>query len=776
MRTSTVAAAIAALLAVSCSGRKNGGDAGQDTGDEDGADAAEDAIGEDTGPEPVVPIPPVVGTIGTEPLDCAGAYAMPDEITGADGLGHHGWTLDDLEFTLRWSLGTRFDNDWISRNDASSPSLRTNPWLVPEAGRCYVREIEESVEAGEPCLAEVLGDVSAFSHPKTAYDALVKDTYEPHAYDPVDVLGAVRGLVELPNELPGAPVPPAWDAALEETLGAAVEPWPEAMRQAVARLVLAIGEAHALKMAAIAEADDEALARIHQQFLDEVYGSIDSTFASPQGGTVVQDIITNGDWVDLALFTAAGLAVAGAADEAAAALAAVAPFDSPGLDVLTPHGRIIVSTVDEDTEYAAETLADAALVVDLAGDDTYHGRFAATHRFWMGASVVVDAAGSDAYSPETADIESETTRVWEAFDNATGFTQGAGLMGVGVLVDAGGDDTYAATSYAQGSGAFGVGILHDAGGTDSYKLGNAGQGQGFFGTGMLIDSSGNDRYGIYTTGQGSGRPYGHGLLLDMDGTDTYIGYYQELEPELPAPGYQNYFRLSGSTWPYSDSGGNPHYMSNCQGIGWGFRGDWFSPQVSWMGGFGALVDLGTGDDVHYADCMSMGQGFVYGFGLLYDGGGSDTYHTFWWGPAAAAHMGVGLLLDDGGDDDIHVAWASGGFGYDCSVGWLVDGGGNDTYGGQFHYGMAYTYGMTFFVNEGGNDVYNDGSVLADPPFGIVNGGAAGQNLAGVFVDLGGGTDTYNTACAGVGNDAEWYLDPIGSDANPAIHKGIGIDR
>jgi hypothetical protein len=211
-------------------------------------------------------------------------------------------------------------------------------------------------------------------------------------------------------------------------------------------------------------------------------------------------------------------------------------------------------------------------------------------------------------------------------------------------------------------------------------------------------------------------------------------------------------------------------------VGWGFRHEWVTPENAWMGGFGALIDLGTGNDEHYADCMSMGQGFVYGFGFLYDEGGDDRYRTFWWGPAAAAHMGVGLFVDEDGNDDLHVAHASGGFGYDCSVGWLLDNGGNDTYGGQFHYGKGYTWGLTFMINSGGDDTYNDGSVLTDPPFGIVQKAYTGVNLIGMFMDLGGGTDTYNTTYAGVGNDALWYHDPIGDDADPAFHKGVGIDK
>jgi hypothetical protein len=390
--------------------------------------------------------------------------------------------------------------------------------------------------------------------------------------------------------------------------------------------------------------------------------------------------------------------------------------------------------------------------------------------------VLIDLAGNDRYTPGVADIESPSTTTQDAFDSDFGFTQGCGVFGVGLLIDGGGDDEYTASVYAQGSGAFGVGLLQDLGGIDSYKLGNAGQGAGIFGIGLLMDAAGGDRYGIYTSGQGIGRPRGHGLLFDLDGNDTYIGYYAGGEPELPGAGYNNYYNLPDGTG-YHSADGTPHYMSLAQGVGWGFRFDWFSQnQANWNGGFGALVDLGDGDDEHYADCMTMGQGFVYGFGFLYDDGGDDKYRTFWWGPAAAAHMGVGLLIEEDGNDDIHVTRLSGGYGYDCSVGWLVDNGGDDVYGGQFNYGRAYTYGMTFFVNDGGDDTYNNGEEQTDPRFGVVDHGFPGANLAGVFIDLGGGTDTYYTSIEGVGNDSYWYLDPVGEDADPALHKGVGIDK
>ncbi|MBW2457548.1 MAG: hypothetical protein JRI68_23780 [Deltaproteobacteria bacterium] len=733
-----------------------------------------------------VAIVPVVGEQATLPLDCSGAYQLPAEFTGSEGLGHHGWDLDDLTLTLAWAMDTKFVSRWISANDNSAPSMRVRSWLVPEASYCYVNGLRSAMAttgSGESDLAALVGELTGFAHGEVAYDGLYQDGYTPPDYDDGrerPLMGAIRGLYELPNPLPGAPVVEPWSDGSRDWVAPAIADYPVELDVALATVLLRIGEASLLKQQALAGTDPVAMVGIFDQFLVESYATQSTTTVSPRGGSVIDQIFLHGDTLGRQSIHAAAIAVAGATDELRRVLEDVPAFDSFGLDFVTPHGRVIVNTDASDTTYAAEQLLGTALVVDLGGNDTYHGRYASTHFYWMGASVVIDMAGNDSYSPEVADIEAEATTAAEAFDNGGGFTQGAGLFGVGLLVDAAGDDVYTASVYAQGSGAFGVGLLYDVAGTDTYKLGNAGQGAGYFGMGALVDGAGNDSYGLYTTGQGSGRPQGHGLLLDLEGDDRYVTYHNVNEPELPGPGYNNYFGLNGSTWPYSDDEGNPHYMSNSQGIGWGFRGDWFpsgpSSNTAWGGGFGALVDLGDGADEHLADCMTMGQGFVYGFGLLYDEGGSDHYRTFWWGPAAAAHMGVGALIDENGDDDIHVARLSGGYGFDCSVGWLIDNGGNDRYAGRFNYGKGYTSGSTFFINVGGDDEYNADSALTDPPFGIVHNAYPGAKLAGVFMDLGGGTDTYNTGVAGVGNDALWYLDPIGDNADPEFHKGVGIDK
>ena len=748
-------------------------------GDDGKKKQTEDDAGPDAGPEQLIP---EIGEIGTSAIDCSGSYAYPEELTNDEGLGHHGWGFDDLHLTLAWSMPNMFVSNWISNNADSAPSLRVHPELAPEAGYCYrdgLVAASEGAAEGGAVLGDLLSAMTAFAHPESTYDGLERDVYTAPDYG-LDLLGegvigeAIEGLFELPNELPGAPSGEFDSSALEDIAAVEAGLGPEASA-AVARLILSVGEAYLIKQQILEAADTEIFAAMHEGYLSAYYGSSSSYRVSPTG-QVILDTIDYGDLFDLRLMYAAALAVTEAADQCRAALANVAPFQSPGIDVETPHGRILIVTFDGNNQYGGGDLEGTAIVIDLAGDDSYGGRYAATHEFWMSASVLVDLAGNDRYNPEAADIESPSTTTQEAFDNEVGFTQGSGLFGVGVLIDAAGDDEYTASVYAQGSGAFGVGVLQDLGGVDSYKLGNAGQGSAMFGVGLLMDVGGGDRYGVYTNGQGVGRPKGHGLLFDLDGDDTYIGYYAGGEPELPGDGYNNYYNLADGSG-YSSADGTPHYMSVAQGVGWGFRGDWLAQyQTNWNGGFGALVDLGDGADEHYADCMTMGQGFVYGFGFLYDDGGDDKYRTFWWGPAAAAHMGVGLLIEEDGNDDIHVTRLSGGYGYDCSVGWLVDNGGDDVYGGQFNYGRAYTYGMTFMVNDGGDDVYNNGAEQTDPRFGVVDHGFNNAHLAGVFIDLGGGTDTYNTSIEGVGNDAYWYLDPVGEDADPAVHKGVGIDK
>jgi hypothetical protein len=729
-------------------------------------------------PASTQPVFPELGTTEARPVQVLGAWTPPPELLGPDGLGHHGWTEDDVDdFTARWSVDVDVPTTWISDPANRGPSVRVHTLRAPDVGQAVQDGIRAAIASDRP-LHDLIEAHSTWVHRGAHLDELAADVHVPAA---VDLSGgnalfrALAGVRATANPLDGPGDGPFDEAALLEATSA----WPEPAQEPLARLVLAIAEAARWKKVALFRVDAAALDRIRAQLLDENYATIDTAYVSPKGGSVVADLALVADQIDATALHASALAVAAAVDDVQAALADVEPFDGGDLTLATSYGQIALrSSATADTWDNPAT----ALVVDLGGDDVYGDGAATAMLWWEGASVVVDVRGDDQYGIDVPDLQDGSAQGWAVFEPKLGFTQGSAVAAVAVLSDGAGHDRYAASVHAQGSAVLGVGVLDDRGGNDIYRVGAHGQGVADFGLGILRDAGGDDDYRGYSVVQGVGKPGGHGLLLDQGGSDTYVALVQAQEPWLPAEySAPNYFNLP-SSWAYGIDG-VPHYMSIAQGTGWGYRHEWLQPLTGrtavWAGGFGALVDLGDGNDTHVADCMSMGQGFVYGLGMLYDEGGDDTYRTFWWGPGASAHMGVGLFWDRDGDDDVYTTRASSGFGYDLGVGWWIDEGGDDTYGGQVHYGRAYLNAFTYFLNLGGDDVYNSGGVRRDPYYGVVrngDGGLTGTKLLGVFMDLGGGADEYNTGVEGPGNDAAWYHEPVSSNVNPELHKGIGLDR
>lgn len=750
------------------------------TPSEPAPDAAPDA------PAEIAAVTPVLGAITEVPLDCSGAYALPAAFTGPKGLGGVGWTLADLTNDIAWNVPNEMTNLWIAGTDMAHAGVRLSPHLAPEAGHCYKDMVQAAVDkgAGAGALSAVLAAMSGFGQRDRAYDDLITLAYEPHAYDfgaGDPLVGALRGLYEKPNTLPGAPVVPPWDDVIAKSVTAAVEPYPDAVKLTLAKLVLSVGEAYDLKVIALSKADPAKIADLHHRFVDEKYypfNILTRALMAPALSTDLAAILEASDAVDVSRFYIAAEAVAAAADDLYKALSTQPPIEAPPLDLLTPHGRVFVTTSASGDEHDADKLEDAAVFVDLAGDDLYHGRFASTSKLWLSASALIDVSGNDAYSPELPDIEEGTWSASAVLARESAFTAGSGLLGVGLLLDGAGDDVYRASAYSLGSSAFGVGVLADYGGKDSYKIGILGEGVGYFGAGLLFDAGGDDHYGAYMAGEGVGRPGGVGLLLDAGGDDEYIAYYNDDPPELPSPGYKSYYALPSG---YDDELGEHHHLSFCQGVGMGYRFDWFGDQkANWMGGFGALLDLGAGKDVHYSDTLSQGQGFVYGFGLLYDGGGDDLYRSFWWAYGSGTHMGTGLMIEEGGDDNYFATRASATLGHDTGASWFLEKGGKDTYGGRLNFGLSLTNGLAFFLDLGGDDLYAlPPDAAANPDhhgFGFVDDPVNFANRAGIFMDLGGGNDTYQTARPEVKNGASWVLPPSGAGADPAKHKGIGLDE
>jgi hypothetical protein len=345
--------------------------------------------------------------------------------------------------------------------------------------------------------------------------------------------------------------------------------------------------------------------------------------------------------------------------------------------------------------------------------------------------------------------------------------QGAGLAGVGVLLDAAGSDRYEATQCAQGMGSIGLGVLADLEGEDAYVSRFSSQAAAFLGVGLLLDAAGSDSYTIHSEGQGFGAAGGVGTLADRSGNDRYEAIRD------PA--------VTGR--PSSHSEGRVS-VSMAQGAGGGRRGDGGDGH-SWAGGLGQLLDV-EGDDSYLAGNWSQGVGYWFGTGILHDGAGRDSYRGVVWSQGSGAHFCIGALVDEGGDDEHLIeekGSASVAFGHDFSVSLLVNEGGNDVYSVPEGDGLGYSINrsVAMLLDTAGDDTYRTkegnkpGFARFDARFAdhdTTHTYFAEASALGLFLDVG-GTDKYETAAAA--NDSVW-LDPSDSENRAVRNFSIGVDR
>ncbi len=722
-------------------------------------------------------VPPRLGTLEVAALDCTDAYELPAEIDGPDGLAAVGLSWDDLHSTVAWVAPNRGVMPWISDNSRTVASVRIDVERGPNVGQCYVRAVRTATSSGGAAVVRAL---SAFHDPSVGLDSLTESFYRAPDYDEEGLdrplTTALRGLFEALTPVAGSPMV-AWSEGLEDDVLAVEEALPPVLAAALADFVLAVGEAHLLRESALNGVPFEAWSSIAEEIVARNYvARPDLRVLEPEPLLDLTRTFSGTEQIDLfelADMSRAAQRVFGASETLADVADDVREFDGPGLDVLTPVGRFVVRPGPVDHKDAPD---DAALILDLGGDDQYPGRVASTHRPYLVASVLIDVVGNDRYGPEGFDLKTASGGI--AFSSQGAFTQGLGLLGVALLHDLSGDDTYRATLMSQGAGIMGVGALIDDRGVDSYHGTFFAQGTGQVGVGMLWDQAGDDAYVLGGHGQGVGRPRGLGTLIDGAGDDDYLALHDD-DPPVLLEKYRVFFPS-----PYFDEGPPPepgeepvpeqHNQSVAQGVGWGFRFDWFTDETNWAGGFGSLLDFGSGRDVHFADAMSMGQGFVYGLGLLHDDGGDDIYRAFWWAFGSGTHMGTGMFMEGGGDDDLTIGQFSAGLGHDTGISWYIDRGGDDRYGGQMTYGRALDEGLSFFIEEGGMEIYeginstNHGICQHREPE------LLGLERVGLFIDLGGEVDAYLTGNVSAMNDASWYQSPRGG--SPAFKRGIGLDR
>lgn len=386
--------------------------------------------------------------------------------------------------------------------------------------------------------------------------------------------------------------------------------------------------------------------------------------------------------VDLPLIRASAVALA-AAVENATNLLRQARVVLPGVVQITVGGVKIEIGGSGNDEHPP---SDAAIVIDLGGDDHYTGRPGGGID---GIGLLLDLGGNDRYETMDASL-------------------GAGILGIGLSRDVGGNDTIRARSLGCGAGLAGVGIFVKEGGDDFYTANILAQGFGQLGLGLMLDTRGDDKYDLKLMGQGAGRTGGVGWLIDREGSDIYRAGGLLLNSPL-----------------FSDV-----YYSFAQGFGDGYRDD----TGGTSGGTGLLTDLG-GDDFYLAETYAQAASYWFAIGSLYDAAGHDTYTGYHYVQASAMHMCGAYLFDLSGDDGYIVKFgAAHAIGHDYGVAFLLDRAGSDVYAARDSSpGIGNANGLGMFVDAAGEDRYQGPPGKANP--------ARGSGSLGVFVDLS-GQDLY----------------------------------
>jgi hypothetical protein len=402
----------------------------------------------------------------------------------------------------------------------------------------------------------------------------------------------------------------------------------------------------------------------------------------------------------------------------------------------TPMGQIVVDTTGRDNRYR---LGDALLVLDVGGDDQYEFQ---PRGDCCPISVLLDHQGNDRYVA-----------------TAPGADPSSATLGLGILWDTGGDDSYLGTQQAQASALFGAALLVDGGGNNQFGATSHSQAHAIGGMAVLLSSTGNDRFTAQTTAQGSAGPQGVAVLIDPAGNDSYTLDNTPLlypSPQLP-----------------------DRNTSMGQGAGYGVRAGSADGHFS-AGGIGLLFDLG-GDDRYEAQVFAQGVGYYEGLGLLVDRGGNDHFDAAWYAMGAAAHKGAGILLKrETGDDSYRASHSIAlGAAHDFSVGIFLDEGGNDHYEvGDLGLGAAHDNSTALFVDATGDDVYQV-TAKACRALGtahISDRDGVRDDLAnlGLFMDLG-GNDTYPAHCPRARNNATWASPRRWPTLNPRGEAGAGVD-
>lgn len=603
----------------------------------------------------------------------------------------------------------------------------------------YARETQGFLDAALGSAGPISGTIAALSVRRGhAISDLCLDlaAFEPHHDDETPLATAVLLL----DEHLGAP-------GDEAALRAAAKPLPLELQRRLARVIGAVDHAVAEVRAALGTtvaADLKHLAQSHALYLPSI-----TTWDTSAAGIAKLDAVDVNRIVDAAALLSRTIELASLASIPDATFA---PFEAD-----TPIGAVVVHDSAADT-YKKGSAADRSLLLfDLGGDDTYEVQAGASDDRHP-VSVAVDVRGKDSYGyavlADTADGDLLPSDGKGRYHSASApdkdygpitlsrvARQGAGLAGIGLLLDLGTEgDHYRSLAVSQGFAAVGVGVLYDAGGDDVYEAEAGAQGAAMFGVAALIDAGGNDSYSSFSMSQAFGGAEGAAALIDGGGDDAYTvdvgdpmlgGHPLYYSPQLPGAGNS----------------------SMSQGAAQGRRPQSDTDAAYMAGGLGVLYDA-WGSDRYTGSVFAQGVGYWQGLGVLIDGAGDDTYDALWYIQGSTAHYALSVFLERGGDDQynptLHPVATSIGVGHDFSASVHLDEGGNDHYRAPgLSLGSGNINGIGCLLNLGGDDVFDAagdptlgaGNYSAEAPFGIDRQGAP---TIGIFVHTG-GKGTYTVA-------------------------------
>jgi hypothetical protein len=487
------------------------------------------------------------------------------------------------------------------------------------------------------------------------------------------------------------------------------------------------------------------------------------------------------DSIDVGAMAQAALWVAEAVESAQLKRFAGTQFDPVAID--TALGKIVLHGAGNDDYEPNHGFDNALLLIDTGGDDTYNVPTGATTMTQF-LSIAIDLGGKDSYGyvpvPNGGDsvghrLPSDSGGRFSYGPTASKtWRQGGALLGVGMQWDYGTDgDKYRSLANSQGAGVFGVGVLYDEGGDDDYAAESLCQGGGAFGIGLLLDGAGNDKYLAYNSAQGFGFTQGIGVLVDENGNDVYY-----TDPGDPAVGGDPLY--ANAQLP---STGN---TSMSQGCGRGHRPDSPEPGYQFAGGLGVLRDA-HGNDAYTTSVFGQASSFAMGTGMLLDGDGDDTYEGLWYVQGANAHTSVAYFDDKAGNDKYDPTFpiraTSIGVGHDYSVALHYDEGGDDQYHGPgLSLGSGNDNGIGFMLVAGGTDTFKADAINS---FGSANCGdlqgtaRAKLQTLGVFVKTN-GTATYTIGSGDAGSSypgSSWsYAPENDAGAGLTAEKSAGLDR